>query len=282
MGEDRPVNLLKRCLVAAVGIPAIYLLIRLGSWYVLSIVVAQAGLAAGEFYSMARRKGLSPLVGLGTFLAAAMPFFAFQALVSQNFVWITSAVSLTLLAVAAAALIGSQQVQGAIARISVTAFGPLYFGALFSTQLLLRLDPAYPDMAGVNWLFLAYLLTWAVDTGSYLSGRLFGRRKLNPALSPGKTCEGAIGGLLFAIAASCLLGVVWMGLFGWIQAVAYGILIGIAAPVGDLVVSVFKRDSGIKDSSKLIPGHGGVLDRFDSLLFTVPVSVIFRLFVTLV
>ena len=275
-------NLLKRCLVAAVGIPAIYLLIRLGSWYVLSIVVAQAGLAAGEFYSMARRKGLSPLAGLGTFLAAAMPFFAFQALVSQSFVWITSAVSLTLLAVAAAALIGSQPVQGAIARVSVTAFGPLYFGGLFSTQLLLRLDPAYPDMAGVDWLFLAYLLTWAVDTGSYVSGRLFGRRKLNPALSPGKTCEGAIGGLLFAIAASCLLGVVWMGLFGWIQAVAYGILIGVAAPAGDLVVSVFKRDSGIKDSSKLIPGHGGVLDRFDSLLFTVPVSVIFRLFVTLV
>ena len=280
MGEGCPVNLLQRCLVAAVGIPAIYLLIRLGSWYVLSVVVAQAGLAAGEFYSMARRKGLSPFAGLGTFLAAAMPFFAFQAISAQSSIWITSSVCLALMAVAAAALIGSQQVQDAIVRISVTAFGPLYFGVLFSTQLLLRHDPAYPDMAGVNWLFLAYLITWAVDTGSYVSGRLFGRRKLSPALSPGKTCEGAIGGLLFAIAASCLLGVLWMGLFDWIQAVSYGLLIGVAAPAGDLVISVFKRDSGIKDSSKLIPGHGGVLDRFDSLLFTVPVSVIFRFFVT--
>ena len=123
-------NLLKRCLVAAVGIPAIYLLIRLGSWYVLSIVVAQAGLAAGEFFSMARRKGLSPFAGLGVFLAAAIPFFVFQALVSQSFVWITSAFSITLLAAASAALVGSGQIQGAIARISVTAFGPLYFGGL--------------------------------------------------------------------------------------------------------------------------------------------------------
>ncbi len=280
MEEGRPVNLLKRCLVAAVGIPAIYLLIRLGSWYVLLLVAVLAGLAAREFYSMARQKGLRPLAGLGTFLAAALPFFAFQALTIQSSIWISSSVSLALMAVAVAALIGSQGIEGAIARISVTAFGILYFGGLFSTQLLLRLDPAYPDMAGVNWLFLAYLVTWAVDTGSYASGRLFGRRKLSPVLSPGKTYEGAIGGVLLAIAASYFLGSVWMGLFGWAQALVYGLLIGIAAPTGDLVVSVFKRDSGVKDSSRLIPGHGGVLDRFDSLLFAVPVSVIFRYFIT--
>ena len=273
-------NLLQRCLVAAVGIPALYLLIRLGSWYFLLFVVAQAGLAAREFYSMAGKKGLRPLAGLGTILTAALPFFAFQALTAQSSIWISSSVSLALMAVCAAALIGSQGVDGAIARISVTAFGILYFGGLFSTQLILRLDPVFPDLAGVNWLFLAYLATWAVDTGSYASGKLFGRRKLSPVLSPGKTCEGAVGGLLLAVAASYFLGTVWMGLFGWIQALVYGLLIAIAAPAGDLVVSVFKRDSGVKDSSKLIPGHGGVLDRFDSLLFTVPVSVIFRYFIT--
>jgi phosphatidate cytidylyltransferase len=274
------VNLLQRCLVAAVGIPALYLLIRLGSWYFLLLVATQAGLAAREFYSMARKKGLRPLAGLGTILAAALPFFTFQALTVQSSIWFSSSVSLALIAVAAAALIGSQGVEGAIDRISVTAFGFLYFGGLFSTQLLLRLDPAYPDLAGVNWLFLAYLLTWAVDTGSYTGGKLFGRRKLSPVLSPGKTCEGAVGGLLLAVAASYFLGTVWMGLFGWSQALVYGLLIGIAAPAGDLVISVFKRDSGVKDSSRLIPGHGGVLDRFDSLLFTVPVSVIFRYFIT--
>lgn len=273
-------NLLQRCLIASVGIPAIYLIIRFGSWYLLLLVAVQAGLAAREFYSMARRKGLKPLAGLGIFLAAALPFSAFLALTIQSSIWISSSVSLALIAVAVAALIESQEVEGAIVRISVTAFGILYFGGLFSTQLLLRLDPAYPDMVGVNWLFLTYLVTWTVDTGSYASGRLFGRRKLNPALSPGKTYEGAIGGMLLVIAASYFLGAVWMGLFGWIQALAYGLLIGIAAPAGDLVVSIFKRDSGVKDSSRLIPGHGGILDRFDSLLFTVPVSVIFRYFIT--
>ena len=280
MEEGCLVNLLQRCLVAAVGVPAIYLLIRLGSWYVLLLVAVQAGLAAREFYSMARQKGLRPIAGLGTLLAAALPFSVFLALTIQSSIWISSSVSLALMAVAAAALIGSQGVQGAIVRISVTAFGILYFGGLFSTQLLLRLDPAYPDMAGVNWLFLAYLGTWAVDTGSYAGGRLFGRRKLSPVLSPGKTYEGAIGGMLLGIAVSYFLGSVWMGLFGWVQALVYGLLIGIAAQAGDLVVSVFKRDSGVKDSSRLIPGHGGVLDRFDSLLFTVPVSVIFRYFIS--
>ena len=280
MEEGCLVNLLQRCLVAAVGVPAIYLLIRLGSWYVLLLVAVQAGLAAREFYSMARQKGLRPIAGLGTLLAAALPFSVFLALTIQSSIWISSSVSLALMAVAAAALIGSQGVQGAIARISVTAFGILYFGGLFSTQLLLRLDPAYPDMAGVNWLFLAYLGTWAVDTGSYASGRLFGRRKLSPVLSPGKTYEGAIGGMLLGIAVSYFLGSVWMGLFGWVQALVYGLLIGIAAQAGDLVVSVLKMDTGVKDSSRLIPGHGGVLDRFDSLLFTVPVSVIFRYFIS--
>ena len=280
MEEGCLVNLLQRCLVAAVGVPAIYLLIRLGSWYVLLLVAVQAGLAAREFYSMARQKGLRPIAGLGTLLAAALPFSVFLALTIQSSIWISSSVSLALMAVAAAALIGSQGVQGAIARISVTAFGILYFGGLFSTQLLLRLDPGYPDMAGVNWFFLAYLGTWAVDTGSYASGRLFGHRKLSPVLSPGKTYEGAIGGMLLGIAVSYFLGSVWMGLFGWVQALVYGLLIGIAAQAGDLVVSVFKRDSGVKDSSRLIPGHGGVLDRFDSLLFTVPVSVIFRYFIS--
>jgi len=276
VGEGGPVNLLQRCLVAAVGIPALYLLIRLGSWYCLLLVVAQAGLSAREFYSMARKKSLRPLAGLGTALAVVLPLFAYQALESQSSIWISSSLSLALIAVAAAELIGPQGVDGAIVRISVTVFGILYFGGLFSTQLLLRFDPAYPDPAGVNWLFLAYLVTWAVDTGSYASGKLFGRLKLSPVLSPGKTYEGAIGGLLLALAASCFLGTVWMELFGWRQALVYGLLIGIAAPAGDLVVSVFKRDSGIKDSSRLIPGHGGVLDRFDSILFTMPVSVIFR------
>ena len=109
-------NLLQRCLVAAVGIPALYLLIRLGSWYFLLLVVAQAGLAAREFYSMARKKGLRPLAGLGTILAAALPFFAFQALTVQSSIWFSSSVSLALMAVAAAALIGSQGVEGAIDR----------------------------------------------------------------------------------------------------------------------------------------------------------------------
>lgn len=268
-------NLLLRTLVGAAGIPLVYFIARSGSWYLAAFLCLLSWFGADEFFRMARARGVEPLTRLGAVLSALLPWLFLAVLREPGFLGGTSSIlALLLMIVSVFALAGP--VEGALVRISVTVFGVFYVGGLFSLQLPLRHDPGFTAAAGFSWLFLAYVLTWSVDVGGYLAGRAFGRRRLAPRLSPKKTIEGALGGALLSVAAAILAGTVWMGLFGAAHAVVLGLLFAVVAPLGDLVESVFKRDSGIKDSSGLIPGHGGVLDRFDSLLFTVPLALIYR------
>ncbi|MEA1997640.1 MAG: phosphatidate cytidylyltransferase [Gemmatimonadota bacterium] len=271
-------NLLKRCLVAAAAVPAIYLLVRLGSLYLAFFLAALAALAAWEFYSLARRKELKPMASPGIVLAAVLPVVTYLVIEADCAAWLRAGFMLSFLVVALSAVIlmSRDTTEGALAGISVTVFGILYTGGLFSFQVLLRHGPHYPALQGFKWLFLVYLVTWGVDVGSYACGRLFGRHKLCPSLSPGKTVEGFAGGIIFAAAVSYLAGAGVFGIMAPGPAVLFGIVLSLVAPAGDLVESIFKRDAGVKDSSSLIPGHGGVLDRFDSLLFTAPAAVLFR------
>jgi phosphatidate cytidylyltransferase len=148
-----------------------------------------------------------------------------------------------------------------------------YLGLLLSTFVALRGRPQ-----GFWWVLLALSLTWIIDAVAYLVGRAFGKHKWWPRLSPKKTWEGLIGGSVAGIIAAPLLGMWWLDLTPW-----WGILLGlvaiVAAPLGDLSVSLFKRMAQAKDTGNLIPGHGGALDRLDSLLFIFPVVTCFALFV---
>jgi phosphatidate cytidylyltransferase len=270
------VNLLKRILVGVVGVPVVFLLIWLGSWYLAIFVAGLSVLAAHEFYTLAQKKNLRPLSPVGLLFSACLPLAALLALKTGCSLWTFLPWPLALIVAAALALRGESPVEGALGRVSVTVFGIFYSGGLFSLQLPLRHDPRFTDAQGWKWLFLAYLLTWAVDVGGYAAGSAFGRHKLCPKISPGKTVEGVAGGLVLALATAWLAGSSWMGLLSPGPALLLGLLVAAVAPVGDLVESLFKRDSGVKDSSLLIPGHGGILDRFDSLLFTVPVTALFR------
>jgi phosphatidate cytidylyltransferase len=121
----------------------------------------------------------------------------------------------------------------------------------------------------MEWTFLTIFLVWATDIGAYLIGRQFGSHLLARQVSPKKTVEGALGGLLFSIAVALLF---WriVGGAAWIMYISLAVIIGISAQIGDLFESALKRSAGVKDSGKLIPGHGGILDRFDSLIFTLP------------
>ncbi|MCE5273427.1 phosphatidate cytidylyltransferase [bacterium] len=269
-------NFLLRSLVALVGVPLVYFLTRFGSWPLALFLSLCSWLGASEFYFMARSKQLDALDRAGVLLAAALPL-ALWLLLSGPLpaagTVVLAAPCVLLLLAGLALRLG---VEGSLVRVSLSVFGALYTGGLFSLQLLLRHTSDAADGLGFRWLFLAYLLTWSVDVGSYLAGRAFGRHKLAPAISPGKTVEGAVGGIIASAGMALGAGAHVMGLFGAGHALALGLLFAVVAPLGDLVESAFKRDCGVKDSSNLIPGHGGVLDRFDSLLFTVPLALVYR------
>ena len=123
---------------------------------------------------------------------------------------------------------------------------------------------------GRSWLLFALLTTFAVDTGAYLVGRIVGRRPMVPSISPNKTWEGSIGGFASAVGAALALGLVFdLGVPVWQQAVI-GAVIGVVAQWGDLIESKLKRIADVKDAGSIIPGHGGILDRLDSILLTIP------------
>ncbi|ODA40709.1 phosphatidate cytidylyltransferase [Desulfosporosinus sp. BG] len=140
----------------------------------------------------------------------------------------------------------------------------LYAVVLLSHIYLLRQLPR-----GMEWTFLTILMVWATDIGAYLIGRQFGRHLLAPQVSPKKTLEGSFGGLVFCITVALVFGHL-IGGASWITYIVLGGVVGISSQVGDLFESALKRSAGVKDSGKLIPGHGGVLDRFDSLIFALP------------
>jgi len=182
-----------------------------------------------------------------------------------------------------------QPVTGTIADIAASIFGLFYLGFLPSHWLRLRdlsdglLAPRLaelggPASSGMALTLLACLLVVATDIGSYVIGRRLGRHPLSP-ISPGKTIEGAIGGLAWSVLVGGVGGVLLGWPWGWAIGGLLGALVSVFALVGDLTESMMKRDAGVKDSGDAIPGHGGILDRIDSYLFT-PAVVFY--FVTLV
>lgn len=172
---------------------------------------------------------------------------------------LTSAVILSLIG-----LLGRRQKEGALTSWVWTIAGILYVGWLLSHLVAIRgLDD------GRNWVFFILFVTWVSDTGAFFIGRRFGRHKLAPNISPGKTWEGAVGGICGAILMSILFftsTLFQLPLVYW-QVILLSVLVSVFGQLGDLVESLFKRNMGVKDSGKLMPGHGGILDRLDSIVF---------------
>lgn len=157
---------------------------------------------------------------------------------------------------------------------AINVAGALYMGFLLSHFVSLRLKPQ-----GFSWLLLALALTWINDSMAYFVGSAWGRHKLWPRVSPKKTWEGLFGGLVSTLVGGGLLAHYLVNVPTW-SGVLLGLLIAIAATFGDLAVSLLKRMAQLKDSSNLIPGHGGILDRLDSLMFTVPIVTYFAVIMT--
>lgn len=165
---------------------------------------------------------------------------------------------------------------GILSRLGYNLLGLIYIAGGLSFILLLR-DFNMQPFSGTRALWLVLLATWATDVGAYFSGRFFGRNSLAVEISPNKTIEGAIGGILLSTVIVSVY-IHLMEVFSWYW-IVYAILASILSILGDLFESSLKRDSGRKDSGSLIPGHGGILDRFDSLLFSAPFTYFFLIYI---
>ena len=270
-----------RVAVAAVGIPVAVAAVYAGQWVLGALLTLIAVIAALEFRRMAARKEGHPIRlliagGAAGFVLLATLFPAGGAAGAGFAGW-----TALLVLVTATAAIWARGVTGQpLLAISTTVVGAVYTGGLLAYGLFLRHLPGVQGAwHGTALLFAPVLITWVSDTCAYFAGRRWGRRKLIPKVSPGKTVEGSIGALIGSVLAAAAYAVLLSRFptyrISMAEAVAFGLLISVAAQVGDLAESLLKRDAGFKDSGTLLPGHGGALDRFDSLLFTLPIAYAF-------
>jgi len=276
-------NPIKRLLTAAVAIPILYIIFLIGGllyllFFLILILVGQI-----EYQKLLESKNLphekilgivsSLLMGVSAYLGYYYFTFCFTALV------------LLILILD----LRKGDFSQTVTNIGATLFGVIYLGWLLSHAILLRNigqnenirvysenNQGLGDL-GFFLVVFAVACTFLNDTGAYYTGTLIGKHKLAPKISPGKTIEGTVGGIVACIIAGLIVNF----LFGYPLSsdwtIAFALLVGITAVLGDLVESSIKRGAGMKDSGDIVPGHGGVLDRFDSLIFVFPVSYYFIL-----
>ncbi len=266
-------ELAKRVAVAAVGIPIALGAGYLGGYWLAAFLAAFAAAAASELCQMYRGRGMPSAPRVAAVTAAAFVMLAAGVPSTDFVVWAT----VLTLSVATALTIGTRPEQQPGLIVVISVFAAAYTGGLLAFSLWLRgLGDAGPGWSGAAILFLPVAVTWLGDTAAYSVGRAIGRHKLAPVISPKKTWEGAIAGLLATAVGVVAYIELTRPLVPWTmvlwEAVAFGIAISVAGQLGDLFESRFKRDCGVKDSSNLLPGHGGALDRVDSLLFVFPVA----------
>ncbi|MBV6520815.1 MAG: hypothetical protein MNPFHGCM_00933 [Gemmatimonadaceae bacterium] len=270
-------NLAQRVLTAVVAIPIVVGVSYSGGVPFALLLGVLSGLGTWELFRIARAGGSDPLDPIGVVAAAALPLIVH----ATRFGWLdrpVAAAGVILVAVIGTVVFARAPRERPLESTAVTVFGVLYAGGTLTFAYALRHHPwVVGNAAGAALLFFPILVTWGTDVGAYAFGRLFGKKKLMPSVSPGKTVAGAYGGTATGIAVA-------VGYNAWIlQPVAHvtlqagvalvvGAILAMVVQVGDLAESLFKRQAGVKDSSNLVPGHGGVLDRLDSLYFALPVA----------
>jgi phosphatidate cytidylyltransferase len=254
--KQTPGSLALRVATAAVAIPLIVLLVWAGARWYTGVVAALLAAATLEF-QVARGSRITFMALMAAGLSAGLAVAAYAG--GEWLIWVLTGVVLLPLLWA----ITAYHVEDAVSEWLWAAGAVLYIGWLGCHLVLLR---NVGD--GRDWVFLALFSTFATDTGAYFVGRATGRTPLAPAISPGKTVEGAIGGLVCGFALVLVLNYLLGLRVDAAHIVALAVLLPIVAQVGDLVESKLKRSMRVKDTSHLIPGHGGLMDRFDSVLFT--------------
>jgi phosphatidate cytidylyltransferase len=265
--DDKNRNLIARVVTALVLLPAVLWLIWLGGVPFSLLVAVAAALCAWEVNhlpSQAAAESPAPSAAAIASVAAAFLLPLAEGVDTPG-LSAQGVLAFLIIVAFADALLFEPELTRAPQRVGLALLGAAYPGLLLATVVSLR---ELSD--GIGWVVLLLAATWLNDTGAYFAGRAFGRNKLYPRISPNKTVEGAVGGLIASVAGA--LGAKIWGLpsVPWWVACLIGLGAGIFGPLGDLSESMLKRAFGAKDSSGLLPGHGGVLDRIDALLFTAP------------
>jgi phosphatidate cytidylyltransferase len=271
-------SLAQRLLSALVLIPLVVVLVWWNLWVLVVVVIGLIVVGLLELYGAFTQGGFQPRAGLGLAVAVGLALA-----VTLRQVGLGDFLPLVITLAVLASLVfelSRHSHEGALPAWALTLAGAFYISWLFSHLIMLRaLDtPLAPVplarlglQPGAAWIYLVLAITWLQDSVAYFVGRAWGRHRMAPVLSPKKTWEGAIGGLVGAIAG----GVASVLVFGLpispLAGALLGLVGGIVGPLGDLAESLIKRQVGLKDAGHLIPGHGGILDRADSLLFTAPV-----------
>lgn len=272
--SEKSKRLSPRVLTALVGIPIVVVILQIGGWFVAAISLLLALLSMRELVVSTRQSSTRIESGAMVFLIAlffaqlfenALPLLYSASAKSGVLLLIFANLSalLPLISLGVVVFLFASSRKISLPSLSLSVFAALYLSLFAFVPLLQNL----PHGRALLWLVL--LGVWTGDTVAYYAGRAFGRRKLTP-LSPGKSREGALAGFFATLLMSALVAQI-AGLEVW-RGVVLGICVAVASPLGDLAESFWKRELGVKDLGTLLPGHGGVLDRCDSLLFAAPVA----------
>ncbi|HEA46940.1 MAG TPA: phosphatidate cytidylyltransferase [bacterium] len=261
-----------RFLSTLVAAPILAWFIWYGSWPFLILIITAILLGLFEFYNMPKVKGLRILRITAMACGVALALYAWRG----NIYYLNTFLTASVLLLLTMQLFGKRPLE-TITNLSYTILGLIYVGWLFSHQLLLR-----NVLFGREYILLLFWITWSGDIGAYAFGTILGKHKLIPRVSPRKSVEGAVGGLFLSLTSALLayflleespfLGK-WLSSPGLslLHYLILGLILGIVGQFGDLCESLLKRGAQIKDAGGIIPGHGGLLDVMDSLLFTSPV-----------
>lgn len=262
--------MLARVLSAAVALPIALVLFWLGGWPFFGLLVAAGAVCFHEFFQIAlpdedrRARPLLTALGAG--------WLALGLLGQLSGLGALLALALSVAGILLYFLFFTGDLQTVIGRVGTALLGYVWVGALMTCLGVIRYFPN-----GLAWLYLACVLAWGSDTGAYFAGKALGRRKLYPAISPNKTWEGSIGGVLAAVLLAFVVRAVGGLAISPLQLVVVAALGAALGQLGDLAESMLKRAVGVKDSGAIMPGHGGLLDRLDALMFVGPVVLAYLL-----
>jgi phosphatidate cytidylyltransferase len=256
--------MLKRILTVLIAVPIIFACVYFGGPSFFVLVSALALLSLNEFYGLMNKKQYSPSYAIGFMVTIFLISFISFTVKHPNWEPYATGILTTAIIITFVGGLFLKKAQDSTLNASITLLGILYIGWMFSYLILLR---EFTDHGA--YLMFLLVAVWACDTFAYLVGTYFGKVKLAPYISPHKTVEGSVAGFVISIVAAFIFSQ-FAGINPF-HAVILGTIIGVVSQISDLVESLIKRDVGVKDSSHLVPGHGGFLDRVDSFILTAPI-----------